>query len=146
MFHIFDLITVHYQEFILERNNKIYIERWKGSKAVVILVFCCIYLLSCLCIFDVFTMFSGKPMGAVSVFMQGTTSANLEEDDGVSFLAEVVIAACYFLSFPDLQKIIAVKTLPLSKSFPSWILILLLSFFFACLVSMMEIWGKNTSF
>ena len=64
-------------------------------------------------------MFSGKPMGAVSVFMQGTTSANLEEDDGVSFLADVVIAACYFLPFPDLQKIIAVKTLPLSKSFPS---------------------------
>ena len=68
---------------------------------------------------DVFTMFSGKPMGAISVFMQGTTSANLEEDDGLSFPAEVVIAACYFLSFPDLQKIITVKTLPLSKSFQS---------------------------
>ena len=55
---------------------------------VVILVFCCIYWLSCSTFFlhDVFTMLSGKPMGAVSVFMSRTTSANLEDDDGLFFL------------------------------------------------------------
>ena len=44
---------------------------------------------------DAFTMFSGKSMGAVSVFMIGS-SANLEDVDGVSFLLEVVVATVAF--------------------------------------------------
>ena len=47
---------------------------------------------------DAFTMFSGKSMGAVSVFMIGS-SANLEDVDGVSFLLEVVVATVAFFVF-----------------------------------------------
>ena len=44
---------------------------------------------------DAFTMFSGKSMGAVSVFMIGSF-ANLEDVDGVSFPLEVVVATVAF--------------------------------------------------
>ena len=58
---------------IFINNVLLYNERWKGSKAVVILLFCFIFIYSiALCFYKMFLqMFSGKPMDAVSVFMTG---------------------------------------------------------------------------
>ena len=63
-----------------------------------ILVFCCIYLLSCFmfftrCFYNVFRKTNGR---GKRFYDQGTTSANLEDDDGVSFLLEVVVATVAF--------------------------------------------------